>query len=194
MNMQKKADTSVPIHPILQSRWSPRSFEPQATISTEEMTAFLEAARWAPSSYNFQPWRFIISRQGDANFKKICEALSGFNQVWAPTASALVAVIVEQKTEGHIFPPIALFDTGLAVSQLTIEAHHRGFIVHQMIGFDKEKMNTTFDISGQRDCIVILAIGRQSQAENLPEGQARERESLPRERKQLSELIIAGEL
>jgi len=192
--MQKKADTSVPIHPILESRWSPRAFDGQANISTEEMTALLEAARWAPSSYNFQPWRFIISRQGDDNFKKICEALSGFNQVWAPTASALVAVIVEQKTEGHIYPPIALFDTGLAVSQLTIEAHHRGFIVHQMIGFDKEKMNSTFDISGQRDCIVILAIGRQGSPENLPEGQARDREVLPRERHQLSDLIIAGDL
>jgi nitroreductase len=194
MNMQKKANTSVPIHPILESRWSPRAFDSQATVSTEEMTAFLEAARWAPSSYNFQPWRFIVSRREDANFKKICEALSGFNQVWAPMASALVAVIVEQKTEGHIYPPIALFDTGLAVSQLTVEAHHRGFIVHQMIGFDKEKMNSTFDISGQRDCIVILAIGRQGPPENLPEGQARDREVLPRERHQLSELIIAGDL
>jgi nitroreductase len=192
--MQKKADTSVQIHPILESRWSPRAFDAQATISTEEMTAFLEAARWAPSSYNFQPWRFIISRRGDIVFEKICEALSGFNQVWAPTASALVAVVVEQKTEGHIFPPIALFDAGLAVSQLTIEAHHQGFIVHQMIGFDKVKMNNTFDISGQRDCIVILAIGRQGPAENLPEGPARDREVLPRERYPLSDLIIQGDL
>lgn len=192
--MQKKADTSVPIHPILESRWSPRAFDAQATISAEEMTAFLEAARWAPSSYNFQPWRFIISRRGDVVFERICEALSGFNQVWAPTASALIAVVVEQKTEGHIFPPIALFDAGLAVSQLTIEAHHRGFIVHQMIGFDKVKMNNTFDISGQRDCIVILAVGRQGPAENLPEGSARDRELLPRERYPLSDLIIQGDL
>jgi nitroreductase len=192
--MKKKAETSVPIHPILTDRWSPRSFDPTALISTEDMTALMEAARWAPSSYNFQPWRFIISRRGDETFQKICEAISGFNQVWAPNASALVAVVVEQKTEGHIYPPIALFDTGLAVSQLTIEAHHRGFIVHQMIGFDKEKMNKTFDISGQRDCIVILAIGRQGPPENLPEGQAREREVLPRERNQLSDLIISGNL
>uniref|UniRef100_UPI004049C878 nitroreductase family protein n=1 Tax=Candidatus Planktophila sp. TaxID=2175601 RepID=UPI004049C878 len=192
--MQKKADTSVPIHPILESRWSPRAFDAQATVSAEEMTAFLEAARWAPSSYNFQPWRFIISRRGDVVFEKICEALSGFNQVWAPTASALIAVVVEQKTEGHIFPPIALFDAGLAVSQLTIEAHHRGFIVHQMIGFDKVKINNTFDISGQRDCIVILAVGRQGPAENLPEGPARDREVLPRERHPLSDLIIQGDL
>jgi nitroreductase len=192
--MQKKAQTSVPIHPILTDRWSPRSFDPKALISTEDMTAFLEAARWAPSSYNFQPWRFIISRRGDETFQKICEAISGFNQVWAPNASALIAVVVEQKTEGHIYPPIALFDTGLAVSQMTVEAHHRGFIIHQMIGFDKEKMNKSFDISGQRDCIVILAIGRQGPAENLPEGQAREREVLPRERNQLSDLIISGDL
>lgn len=192
--MQKKAQTSVPIHPILADRWSPRSFDPKALISTEDMTAFLEAARWAPSSYNFQPWRFIISRRGDETFQKICEGISGFNQVWAPNASALIAVVVEQKTEGHIYPPIALFDTGLAVSQMTIEAHHRGFIVHQMVGFDKEKMNKSFDISGQRDCIVILAIGQQGPAENLPEGQAREREVLPRERNQLSDLIISGDL
>jgi nitroreductase len=192
--MKKKAETSVPIHPILTDRWSPRSFDPTALISTEDMTALMEAARWAPSSYNFQPWRFIISRRGDDTFQKICETISGFNQVWAPNASALVAVVVEQKTEGHIYPPIALFDTGLAVSQLTIEAHHRGFIIHQMIGFDKEKMNKTFNISGQQDCIVILAIGRQGPPENLPEGQAREREVLPRERNQLSDLIISGDL
>jgi nitroreductase len=192
--MQKKAETSVPIHPILTDRWSPRSFDHAALISTEDMTALLEAARWAPSSYNFQPWRFIISRRGDATFQKICESLSGFNQVWAPSASALVAVVVEQKTEGHIYPPIALFDTGLAVSQITVEALHRGFVVHQMIGFDKERMNKSFDITGQRDCIVILAIGRQGPAENLPEGQARERELLPRERFQLSDLIISGDL
>jgi nitroreductase len=192
--MQKKAQTSVLIHPILADRWSPRSFDPTALISTEDMTALLEAARWAPSSYNFQPWRFIISRQGDETFQKICEAISGFNQVWAPNASALVAVVVEQKTEGHIYPPIALFDTGLAVAQLTVEAHHRGFVVHQMIGFDKERMNKSFDISGQRDCIVILAIGRQGPPENLPEGQAREREVLPRERSPLSDLIISGDL
>jgi len=192
--MQKKADTSVPIHPILTDRWSPRSFDPTALISTEDMTALMEAARWAPSSYNFQPWRFIISRRGDETFQKICEAISGFNQVWAPNASALIAVVVEQKTEGHIYPPIALFDTGLAVSQMTVEAHHRGFIIHQMIGFDKEKMNKTFNISGQQDCIVILAIGRQGPPENLPEGQAREREVLPRERNQLSDLIISGDL
>jgi len=192
--MQKKAETSVPIHPILTDRWSPRSFDHAALISTEDMTALLEAARWAPSSYNFQPWRFIISRRGDATFQTICESLSGFNQVWAPSASALVAVVVEQKTEGHIYPPIALFDTGLAVSQITVEAHHRGFVVHQMIGFDKERMNKSFDITGQRDCIVILAIGRQGPAENLPEGQARERELLPRERFQLSDLIISGDL
>jgi nitroreductase len=192
--MQKKAETSVPIHPILTDRWSPRSFDQAALISTEDMTAFLEAARWAPSSYNFQPWRFIISRRGDVTFQKICESLSGFNQVWAPSASALVAVVVEQKTEGHIYPPIALFDTGLAVSHITVEAHHRGFVVHQMIGFDKEKMNKSFDITGQRDCIVILAIGRQGPAEHLPEDQARERELLPRERFQLSDLIISGDL
>jgi nitroreductase len=192
--MQKKAQTSVPIHPILTDRWSPRSFDPTALISTEDMTGLMEAARWAPSSYNFQPWRFIISRRGDETFQKICEAISGFNQVWAPYASALVAVVVEQKTEGHIYPPIALFDAGLAVSQMTVEAHHRGFMVHQMIGFDKEKMNKTFEISGQRDCIVILAIGRQGLAENLPEGQARERELLPRERSPLSDLIISGDL
>jgi nitroreductase len=192
--MQKKAQTSVLIHPILTDRWSPRSFDPTALISTEDMTAFLEAARWAPSSYNFQPWRFIISRQGDETFQKICEAISGFNQVWAPNASALVAVVVEQKTEGHIYPPIALFDTGLAVAQLTVEAHYRGFVVHQMIGFDKERMNKSFHISGQRDCIVILAIGRQGPPENLPEGQAREREVLPRERSPLSDLIITGDL
>jgi nitroreductase len=192
--MQKKAETSVPIHPVLANRWSPRSFDSKAEISTEDMTAFIEAARWAPSAFNSQPWNFIISRRGDERFLKICETLSGFNQVWAPTASALIVMVVQTKDDENKPRPIPLFDAGLAVAHLSVEAHHRGFIVHQMIGFDKEKMNSTFNISEGLDSIVVLAIGKQAPLENLPEGPAREREILPRERRPLKDLIIEGDL
>ena len=107
--MKKPAITSVDIHPVLAHRWSPRSLDDQAVISTEDLTGLLEAARWAPSANNAQPWRFIIARRGEADFQKIVGALVGFNQSWSPKASAYIVIVANMKNEDGSDRTISLF-------------------------------------------------------------------------------------
>jgi len=87
--MNKRADSSVSLHPLIADRWSPRAFDEKATISAEDLTAIFEAARWAPSAFNAQPWKFILGLRGDENFKLISSVLIPFNQEWATKSSAL---------------------------------------------------------------------------------------------------------
>ena len=126
------ATTSTPIHPVLSNRRSPRSFDAAATISNEALVAILEAARWAPSANNFQPWRFHVGVRGDEVFNSILATLVPFNQSWANRASALVLVSIVNQNEDGTPRPISGFDAGLAVSQLTFEAHSRDQVAHQM--------------------------------------------------------------
>ncbi len=115
-----RAETAVEIHDLIAERRSPRSLDETATISNEDVIAVLEAARWAPSANNLQPWRLIAGVRGDANYQSLLECLAPANQSWAKRASALIAVGgVPTKEDGT---PIATFmyDCGLAVAQLTI--------------------------------------------------------------------------
>jgi nitroreductase len=157
-------------------------------MDDQDLIAVLEAARWAPSSNNLQPWKYMAGKRGDKNFEAMLECLVPFNQSWAGRASALIAVAGISKLadgkENHSY----MYDCGLSVSQLTIEAHHRGYVVHQMGGFDREKANELFDGAVP---IVIMAVGKQAPAEQL-EGAAYDREVAPRTRKDLSEIVIAG--
>ena len=185
------ATTSTPIHPVLTNRRSPRSFDATATISNEALVAILEAARWAPSANNFQPWRFHVGVRGDEVFNSILDTLISFNQSWANRASALVMVSTVNQNEDGSPRPISGFDAGLAVSQLTFEAHSRGQVAHQMAGFDAAKAAATFELPEAIAPIVVIAIGTQGPAEQL-EGVLLERENAPRQRKELSEIVLAG--
>ena len=180
------AITSTPIHPVLTNRRSPRSFDANAIISNDDLLAILEAARWAPSANNFQPWRFHVGVRGDEVFNSILAALVPFNQSWANRASALV-----NQNEDGTARPISGFDAGLSVSQLTFEAHSRGQVAHQMAGFDAAKAAQTFDLAEAISPIVVIAIGTQGPAEQL-EGVLLERENAPRQRKELTEIVLAG--
>ena len=185
------ATTSTPIHPVLSNRRSPRSFDATATISNKALVAILEAARWAPSANNFQPWRFHVGVRGDEVFNSILSTLVPFNQSWANRASALVLVSIVNQNEDGTPRPISGFDAGLAVSQLTFEAHSRDQVAHQMAGFDAAKAAQTFELPNQIAPIVVIAIGTQGPAEQL-EGVLLERENAPRQRKELSEIVLAG--
>lgn len=185
------AITSTPIHPVLTNRRSPRSFDITSTISDNDLLAILEAARWAPSANNFQPWRFHVGVRGDEVFNSILATLIAFNQSWANRASALVLVSVVNQNEDGTARPISGFDAGLAVSQLTFEAHSRGQVAHQMAGFDAAKATETFELPIQIAPIVVIAIGTQGPAEQL-EGVLLERENAPRQRKELTEIVLAG--
>lgn len=185
------ANTVTPIHPVLSTRRSPRSFDATAIISNDDLLAILEAARWAPSANNFQPWRFHVGVRGDDVFDSVLATLVPFNQSWANRASALILVSIVNQNEDGTPRPISTFDAGLAVSQLTFEAHSRGQVVHQMAGFDAEKATETFALPAEITPIVVIAIGVQGPAEQL-EGVLLERETAPRQRKDLSEIVLAG--
>jgi len=190
----RTADTAVEIHPLLAQRWSPRAFD-RTPVSDADVTALLEAARWAPSANNYQPWRFLVGRQGadgaDATHKGIFDALAEFNQVWVSPAPVLIAAIVEVEHEDGSAREIAPYELGLAVAQLTVEASARGLHVHQMGGFDAGQISAEFGVPPQYRAVVVLAVGRLGDPEALP-AWAAERETAPRDRKPLGDIAYAG--
>lgn len=186
-----RAETSVPVHEIIATRRSPRSFDEGAVLSNEDLLGILEAARWAPSAFNGQPWRFFVGKRGDEHFTQILTSLGEFNQSWAHRASALVLVAAKTvKADGSIHADYQ-FDCGLAVGQLVIETHHRGLIAHQMTGFDKEIAQHQLSIPAELVPVVIIAIGKEDLPEKLS-GPLLEREQSKRERLALHEIVIKG--
>jgi nitroreductase len=188
----KKAPTDLDLHPLITNRWSPRALDVTDVISPSDLHAILEAARLAPSAFNEQPWRFIFGKRGDETFNQILNGLGDFNQTWAKNSSALLLVVgTKQRSNGDPHPSYQ-YDLGLAVSQGTFEAHHRGYFTHQMTGFNHDVMCKTFDLT-TLEPVVVIAIGRQADSDILP-AQMAEREKAQPNRKALSELTIKGSL
>jgi len=190
----RSATTAVELHPLLADRWSPRAFD-RAPLEDADVTALLEAARWAPSANNYQPWRFLVGRTtaegADATYTGLLDSLAEFNLLWASAAPVLVAAVVEVEHEDGSPREIAPYELGLAVSQLTVEAAARGLHVHQMGGFDAGRLAETFGVPPQYRAVVVLAVGRLGDPETLP-GWAAEREAAPRDRKPLAEIAFSG--
>jgi nitroreductase len=186
--MNKSADTSVSLHPLIADRWSPRAYDASATISGEDLSAIFEAARWAPSAFNAQPWKFVIGLRGDENFNVIASVLSDFNQQWARNASALVLTNAITFREDGKENPTALYDTGLAVSLMTVEANHRGYDVHQMSGFDIAAAKSKFPLGAGIEPVTCIAIGKRTSPDSLSE-EIKARELAPRSRKPLTEIV-----
>lgn len=186
-----RAETSTPINEIIATRRSPRSLDVTANISDSDLLALLEAARWAPSAFNGQPWRYFVGRRGDETFEAIRSVLADFNQVWAANASSLILVAGKDTKADGAPHPAYLYDCGLSVAQLTFEAHDRGFIAHQMTGFDKSAAQFALSISEDLKPVVVIAIGKQDAPEKLPEGYA-QREVAPRQRLALEEIVLKG--
>ena len=186
-----KAETSVPVHEIIAARRSPRSFNETATINNDDLVAILEAARWAPSAFNGQPWRFFVGKRGDEVFNQILSALGDFNKSWAKNSSALILVAGKTvKGDGSIHADYQ-YDCGLAVAQLVVETHHRGLIAHQMTGFDKAVAQDVLSIAPELIPVVVIAVGTQDVPEKLA-GPLLEREIAKRERLPLSEIVVKG--
>lgn len=185
----RRADTPARLHPLLAGRWSPRGFDATYDLTETELTTLLEAARWAPSAANSQPWRFLAGRRGDATFDAIVELLMPGNQAWAPRASLLI-VAVADTTESPM-APWALYDTGQAVAHLSVQAEELGLAVHQMGGFDADGIVNRFGLAPDLRPVSVVAIGRLDPDADLPEPYAT-RERAPRERRPLSELLLLG--
>jgi nitroreductase len=186
-----RAETAVPVNEVIATRRSPRSLDASVAMSDTDLVAILEAARWAPSAFNGQPWRFFVGKQGDTTYSQILSSLVEFNQGWAKNASALILVAAKPTRDDGSIHGDYQFDCGLAVAQLVIETHDRGLVAHQMTGFDKDKARTNLEMVSELVPVVVIAIGKQDAPEKLPAAMA-EREVAPRGRKPLEELVIAG--
>lgn len=183
------AETSVPLHPLLAARWSPRAFNQEHRISEEKVTALLEAARWAPSASNTQPWRFLVAHRGDADFTLIAELLAPGNHVWAWRASLLVVAAARHVDDEGKVLPWAMYDTGQSMSALTMQARSHELFVHQMGGFDADGMRRAFDMEANLSPVVVAAVGHHDPRIELPEYLA-ERERVPRSRLPLDSLML----
>jgi nitroreductase len=190
--MKNPAPTEVPVHQIVRERWSPRAFSEQA-VAPEVLHSLFEAARWAPSSSNLQPWAYIVGTKDDKeNFEKVLSTLVEFNQGWAKNAPVLALSVAQVKNpKDGASNRWAFHDVGSASAQLTIEANSRGLYVHQMAGLDPEKARKVFQIPEGWEAVAAIAIGYPGDPATLPE-KLRERELAPRARKPLSEFVMTG--
>jgi nitroreductase len=190
--MQKPAPSDFPIHELIRNRWSPRAFADKI-ISADVLRSLFEAARWAPSSNNEQPWAFLVAPKDDqANFEKMLGVLIEFNAAWAKNASVLAIAVAELSFAKNNTPNRnAQYDTGAATALLSVEATARGLFVHQMAGFDPEKARQVFAIPAGWDALAALAIGYPGTPDSLPQ-RLQERELAPRTRKPLREFVMAG--
>ena len=185
--MNKNATTNYPIMDELQQRWSPRAFDATFEITEEQWGSLMEAARWAPSSSNTQPWRFIVARRGTELFETVHSILASGNQVWTSEVSALIVNVYATETEEGKPLRHGLYDLGQAAAHFSVQAAHMGLHVHQMSGFDAEAMHEALGLEPRFVPSVMMAVGKLADPSVLPENLA-EREAAPRTRKPLDEV------
>ncbi|PAU94816.1 nitroreductase [Aliifodinibius salipaludis] len=189
----KLADTEYPIHELLQKRWSPRAFNEKA-VDRELLNQLFEAARWAPSSYNEQPWRFIVARKQDQEaYKQLATVMNDFNQSWAKNAPVLVLALTKTTfdLDGRDNPH-AGHDLGQAIAHLTFEATQHDLYVHQMAGILPQKAREIYNISEDYKPMTMFTIGYKGHPESLNE-KMKKQETSPRIRKDLDEILFDGE-
>jgi len=190
--MQKPAPSDFPVHELIRERWSPRAFADKP-VPRDVLRSIFEAARWAPSSNNEQPWAYIVaSRDDNASFEKTLSVLVEFNANWAKGAPVL-AIAVARLTfaKNNVPNRNAQYDTGAATALLSVEATARGLAVHQMAGFDPEKARHVFGIPAGWEAIAAIAIGYPGDPASLPQP-LKDREMAPRTRKPINEFVMAG--
>lgn len=186
----RSAQSSAPLHPLLAQRWSPRAWTSQS-VSREQARPLFEAARWAPSAMNGQPWRFVVGHRGDSTWDVLHDALLAGNQPWAESAPLLVLAATQTTDDDGNPRRTAAYELGLAVSQLTIQAHAEGLHVHQMAGFSADRVRDALGLPRTMTPYVVLAIGEHGDPETLAEPY-RSRELAPRTRLPLEETVFAG--
>jgi nitroreductase len=178
------------IHRLLAERWSPRSYDTAHELSADVTARILEAARWAPSASNSQPWRFLVANRGTPEHTALLGTLVEFNQVWAQNASALILIATLNSTDDGKPLRWSTYDAGQAAAHLSVQAHEEGLWTHQMAGFDPDKVRSAFALPAEITPLVVLAIGDRAHADLLPQHLA-EREVAPRVRRPIDELLIS---
>ncbi len=178
------------IEPILFHRWSPRAMSGEQ-ISEQELMTLFEAARWAPSSYNAQPWRFLYARRGTASWDRYFDLMVEFNQSWTKHAAVLMVVVSRKTFEWNDqAAPTHSFDAGAAWQNLALQGSTMGLVVHGMQGFDYEKARVALNVPEDFQVDAMIAVGKPGKREDLPED-LQEREQ-PSDRKPVAEIAIEG--
>jgi nitroreductase len=189
MSATTPTTTAAELHGLLAQRRSPRAFSIDRPVEAQTLRVLLEAARWAPSANNSQPWRFGVARRGEPAFDALTAALAPGNQVWARNAGALVLIATETVGDDGQERRWALYDAGQAAAHLTIQAQAEGLAVHQMGGFDADAAGAVFGLDEHVRPVVVLAVGWHDPQAQLPEPFA-SRERAPRVRLPLDELLL----
>ncbi|MEE4280418.1 MAG: nitroreductase family protein, partial [Pseudomonadales bacterium] len=193
--MNHSANIDTPIHSLLAQRWSPYSFDPTRAVTSDDLQALFEAARWTASAFNAQPWRYIVGvkARNPQLWEQVLEVLVEGNQGWAQHAPVLALGLVQTDFEHNGKPNHwAIHDLGAASANLTLEASSRGLSVHQMAGIEPEKAILTFSLAESVKPVTALAIGYQGHNPDLNSAIAN-RDQKTRERKATSEFLIHGQ-
>jgi nitroreductase len=190
--MEKPAITDYPLHELIRKRWSPRAFADRE-VEGETILTVLEAARWAPSCFNEQPWRFLIAMRDDpTEHDRMLECLVEFNRNWAKAAPVLMISVASLqfgrngKDNRH-----GIHDVGLATENLILQATALGLVAHAMAGFDVGKARETYGIPETCEPVAAIALGYPGEPEQLDE-ELRARELEPRERRALTDFVFTG--
>jgi len=190
--MEKPAVSAHPIHELLKRRWSPLAFSGRM-VEPETLQSLFEAARWAPSCFNEQPWNFVVcTRDSPEDHERLVSCLSEGNQPWARTAPVLMLSVARRTFARNGNPNRhALHDVGLAVENLILQATALDLFVHQMAGFNVAKARTLFGIPDDYEPVAAIALGYPGDPERLPPP-LRERQMAPRQRKPLDQFVFGG--
>ena len=193
MSHPKAVSTDYPIHELLATRWSPCAFSDRA-VAEEDLRALFEAARWSASSYNEQPWRYIVAANSNTEeFSRLLSCLVEGNQTWAKTAPVLALGCVSQNFARNGKPNAAAeHDLGTASASLSLEATARGLFVHQMIGILPDRARELYAIPDDVRPLTGLAIGYVGDPNTLPENY-KERDLAPRQRKKTAEFVFSDQ-
>jgi nitroreductase len=190
---KRPAPAAAVIHDLIMHRWSPRAFDAKP-VEREKLRSLFEAARWAASSYNAQPWYFIVATKDDpADYQKVLSCFVEFNQGWAKNAP-----VVALSVAGHKMPHDgsqnrhAFHDVGQAAANLALQATALGLQVHQMAGILPDKAREVFGIPEHFEAVAGIAIGYPGDPMTLPEGRMRDQESGARQRKPASDFVFTG--
>jgi nitroreductase len=191
----KVARTDHEVHELIRRRWSPRAFDPAREVARQDLLKLFEAARWTPSSFNQQPWHFVVTdrRRTPEAFDALFRALTGRNPAWAGSAPMLVLVVVRAS---HQAPGAgtahAWYDTGQAVANLTLQATAEGVSIRQMQGFDPERARSACGVPEGFVPAVVMAIGYAGEPSALEGEQHREAEQQPRVRRPIAAFVFEG--
>lgn len=190
--LDKSSQTQYPIADLLRQRWSPLAFSEQM-VKPEKLRSVLEAARWAASSYNEQPWSFIVAtKENQAEFERLLGCLAEGNQEWAKNAPVLMLSVAKLnferngKENRHAF-----HDVGAAATELAIQATANGLFIHQMAGFDVPRAQEIYNIPEGYEPVAAIALGYLGDPKTLSE-RLQQRENSPRTRKPLEEFVFSG--